>query len=82
MIRDMRWSSDAPDQAARADKAEAEVARLWAENARLRQHIADEANRFNIVGSDWERAQQALDALVSGVKTRARAALEANDAGR
>ena len=52
-----------------------EIERLRVENGRLRQHIADEANRFNISGSDWERVQQALDALLVGVKSRARAAL-------
>jgi hypothetical protein len=48
---------------------------LKAENARLRQHIADEANRVNIVGSAYEKAQLALDEIVIGVKQRARAAL-------
>jgi enhancing lycopene biosynthesis protein 2 len=56
---------------------------LEAENARLRQHIADEANRVNIVGSAYDRAQAALDEIVAGVKSRARNALGAGgrDAG-
>lgn len=50
---------------------------LEAENARLRQHIADEANRVNIAGSAYDRAQAALDEIVAGVKNRARTALGA-----
>lgn len=54
---------------ARAEKAEAEV-------ARLRAFIADEHNRVNIVGSDFDKVQQALDVLLTGIRARHRAALK------
>jgi hypothetical protein len=51
---------------------------IWVEAPR-----ADEANRVNIAGSAYDRAQAALDEIVAGVKSRARAALGAGgrDAG-
>jgi Lar family restriction alleviation protein len=55
--------------------AQAEVAALQIENARLRQVIADEANRINIEGSAYHLAQLALNEIVTGLKQRARAAL-------
>jgi Lar family restriction alleviation protein len=55
--------------------AQAEVAALQIENARLRQAIADEASRINIEGSAYHRAQLALDEIVTGLKARSRAAL-------
>lgn len=62
-------------QAAAQAKAEERVAGLERENARLRQHIADEANRINIAGSAYDRAQAALDEIVTGLKMRARETL-------
>lgn len=50
-------------------------AKLEAENARLREAIANQANSFNIVGSHYDAAVTALDAMVSDVKRNARAAL-------
>lgn len=55
---------------------------LRAENARLRQVIADEANRINIEGSAYHKAQLALDEIAVGLKTRARAALAATSGGK
>ncbi len=49
---------------------------LEADNARLRQHIADTANRINVAGSHYHQAQQALDAIVTEVKQSARKALQ------
>lgn len=50
-------------------------AELEAENARLRKTLATIANSFNIVGSHYDHAVQALDAMVRSIKTQARAAL-------
>ena len=52
------------------------IAELEAENARLRKTLATIANSFNIVGSHYDHAVQALDALVRSIKTQARAALK------
>lgn len=57
----------------------ATVERLQAENARLRQYIADQANSFNIVGSAWHQVQEALDRLVTETKQGARAALSSRE---
>lgn len=55
------------------------IAELEAEVERLRQSHADLANRINIVGSPYHRAIEALDALVSDVKTQTRQALKGPD---
>jgi hypothetical protein len=51
------------------------AADLVEENARLRQALADLANKINIVGSPYDIAQKALDQMVADVKNEARAAL-------
>jgi hypothetical protein len=73
VVADVVLSVMKPDPALAA--AQAEVAALQIENARLRQAIADEANRINIEGSAYHRAQLALDEIVTGLKVRYRAAL-------
>ena len=55
--------------------ADQRCAELEAENARLREAIANQANSFNIVGSHYDAAVTALDAMVSEVKRNARTAL-------
>jgi len=55
--------------------AQAEVAALQIENARLRAFVADIHNSINIVGSPYDQAMKALDDVVSDVRKRARAAL-------
>lgn len=63
-------------KAAAALTAQAQrIAELEAENARLRKTLATIANSFNIVGSHYDHAVQALDAMVRSIKTQARAAL-------
>ena len=69
------WRTRALKAEAERDAAVAKVAALQIENARLRQAIADEANRVNIEGSEYHRAQLALDEIVTGLKRRSRAAL-------
>jgi hypothetical protein len=66
---------DASDYRNAKERAEAECLELRAENARLRQAIADMANSINIVGSPYDRASNALDEIVHNVKRAARQAL-------
>ncbi len=56
--------------------AEARVAVLEGERNAARVALADMANTINIVGSDYDKAINAIDGMVSFVKKRARAALE------
>jgi predicted RNA-binding protein len=63
------------------DAAKNRIEILEAENARLRQAIADEANRINIEGSAYHKAQLALDEIVVGLKQRTRAVLAATSGG-
>lgn len=58
------------------DRAAARIQTLSAENERLREHIARQANTINIVGSPYHKAQEALDEIVLLLKREARAALE------
>lgn len=53
----------------------AEIRELRAENARLRLKWAELHNTCNVVGSPYYEALQAVDRLVSHVRTFARAAL-------
>lgn len=65
----------ADDYRNRAERAEQFAGELMAENERLREAIANQANSFNIVGSHYDAAVTALGAMVSEVKRNARAAL-------
>lgn len=51
------------------------IAERDSENARLRQHIADSANRINVAGSAYDDAMKALDRLVRETKRDARVVL-------
>lgn len=68
-----RAALTAHQQAQPADGGEVE--QLRAENARLRAAIADHANSFNVAGSPYDQAIQALDAMVAETKRSARVAL-------
>lgn len=48
---------------------------LAIENAKLRKSLADIANNFNVVGSDYDRAINAMEDMVRNIKKNAREAL-------
>ena len=58
------------------ERANGRIEALQADNAKLREALANLANRINIVGSPYDQVQKALDQIVIDTKRAARAALQ------